>query len=83
MIFLLGIVSVLSSVRFPRAMLNGEANERLLGMFDVEIVDDCDRDLEQAAREWLAGVDTRDKRNSPAVSAVVRALNRIDNERAA
>jgi hypothetical protein len=52
-------------MRFPRAMLNGPANERLLELLGVEIVDDLPADLEAAARDWLAGVDTRDKRNAP------------------
>jgi hypothetical protein len=70
-------------MRFPRAMLNGPANERLLEFLGVEIVDDLPADLEAAARDWLAGVDTRDKRNAPAVTAVVDALARADEKRAA
>ena len=68
-------------MRFPRAMLNGPANARLLELFDVELVDEVDEDLEAAARKWLSAVDTRDKRNAPAVTAVVRALERLDEER--
>lgn len=69
-------------MRFPRAMLNGPANERLLELLGVEIVDDLPADLEAAARDWLAGVDTRE-RDAPAVTAVVDALARADEKRAA
>ena len=70
-------------VRFPRSMLNGPANERLLRFLGVQIVDDCDAELEDFARSWLLKVDTRDKKNAPAVTAVVEALERMDVRRAA
>ena len=73
----------LDGVRFPRSMLNSPANERLLKFLGVELVDDCDAELEDYARAWLAGVDTRDKRNAPAVTAVVRALDRMTARRQA
>ena len=75
-------VPELAGIRFPRSMLNGPANERLLVSLGVEIVDDLDAELEDYARAWLAGVDTRD-RDAPAVRAVVEALKAAERRRAA
>lgn len=66
-------------------MLNGPANERLLRLLGVDIVDDCPADLEQAARDWLAAVppreSVRDKSQLPAMRAVEEALTRIDERK--
>jgi hypothetical protein len=75
-------VTLFAGIRFPRSMLTGPANERLLVFLGVEIVDDLDRDLEAAAREWLATMPVI-KDHSPSVVAVRKALERIDERRAA
>jgi hypothetical protein len=43
-------------LRFPRSMLNGPANARLLEALGVEIVDEWDAELEDFARGWLLTV---------------------------
>jgi len=60
-------------------MLAGPANERLLEMLGVEIVDDRDAELEDFARAWLAMLPAAGHHNradSPATKAVRRALER-------
>jgi hypothetical protein len=82
---------IFAGIRFPRSMLNGPANERLLVSLGVEIVEDCDAELEDYARAWLAQTDAaaapvRDRahrNDSIATKAVRRALKRIDRRRAA
>jgi len=63
-------------------MLANEASERLLRFLGVEIVDDCDAELEDYARAWLASMPTI-KDWSPSAVAVRDALERIDERRAA
>jgi hypothetical protein len=63
-------------------MLPHAAAERLLVYLGVEIVDDCDAELEEFARAWLATMPVI-KDESPATQAVRRALHRLDKERAA
>lgn len=82
--------------RFPRSMLNGPANARLLEALGVEIVSDRDCELEDYARAWLSQMDGVNEprrghgergSGSPAghiaTEAVRRVLRRIDRERAA
>lgn len=71
----------LRGTRFPRTMLPHPAAERLLRFLGVQLVDDCDEDLEVAAREWLRTMPVI-KDESPATTHVRRALERIDEERA-
>jgi hypothetical protein len=72
-------------LRFPRSMLNGPANARLLEALGVEIVDEWDAELEDFARGWLLTVPR--KGGSPetrqAARRVREALERIGGERAA
>jgi hypothetical protein len=73
------IGAVFAGMRFPRSMLAGPANERLLEMLGVEIVNDRDAELEDFARAWLAMLPAAGHHNradSPATSAVRRALER-------
>jgi hypothetical protein len=63
------IGAVFAGMRFPRSMLAGPANERLLR----------DAELEDFARAWLAMLPAAGHHNradSPATSAVRRALER-------
>jgi hypothetical protein len=76
------IGALFAGMRFPRSMLNGPANERLLEYLGVLIVDDCDAELEDYARAWLASTPFV-AREPIATTAVRRALERIDRERAA
>jgi hypothetical protein len=76
----------LAGMRFPRSMLAGPANERLLEMLGVEIVNDRDAELEDYARAWLAmlpPIKTGNPDNVPSKGAVQRALKRLDEKRAA
>lgn len=74
-----------TGTRFPRSMLNGPANERLLRTLGVEIVDEWDAELEDYARAWLLTVPR--KGGTPetrrAARRVREALARIDERRAA
>lgn len=63
-------------------MLANEASGRLLAFLGVELVDECDRDLEAAARAWLAAMPVISN-ESPSTVTVRRALERIDERRAA
>jgi hypothetical protein len=77
---------IFTGMRFPRSMLAGPANERLLEMLGVEIVSDRDCELEDYAWAWLAQMPQTEHRNPndvPATSVVRRALERIDQKRAA
>lgn len=76
------IGAVFAGMRFPRSMLAGPANERLLELLGVEIVSDRDCELEDYARVWLAQMPVI-KDESPSTVWVRRALERIDQERAA
>ena len=72
--------------RFPRSMIPHAAAERLLVSLGVEIVDDCDAELEDFARAWLAMLPPTREHNPdhvPAKGAVERALRRLDERRAA
>jgi hypothetical protein len=80
------IGAVFAGMRFPRSMLAGPANERLLELLGVEIVSDRDCELEDYARAWLAQMPATEHRNPndvPATTAVRRALERIDRKQAA
>jgi hypothetical protein len=70
----------MNGTRFPRSMLNGPGNERLLVSLGVEIVDELDQDLEAAAREWLAAMPVI-KDQSPATQAVRAALEKRESAR--
>jgi hypothetical protein len=82
-----GVIGGFDSVRFPRSMLNSPANERLLRLLGVRIVDDCDAELEDYARAWLATQPPRDRSSGRsddlAISAVKDALERLDAKRRA
>jgi hypothetical protein len=71
-----------NGVRFPRSMLAHEAAERLLVMLGVEIVDDCDAELEDYARAWLSTVSVG-MRDAPSSRMVRDALAAMDERRAA
>ncbi len=71
---------IAKGIRFPRSMLASPANERLLVFLGVEIVEET-ADLEQAARDWLAGCDKTDDA-SPATRHVVAALERSERRAA-
>lgn len=76
----------LSGMRFPRSMLNGPANERLLESLGVEIVSDRDCELEDFARAWLAmlpATENHNRNDVPSKGAVQQALRRLDERRAA
>jgi hypothetical protein len=80
------IGAVFAGMRFPRSMLAGPANERLLEMLGVEIVDDRDAELEDFARAWLAMLPAAGHHNrsdSPSTSAVGEGLERSAARRAA
>jgi hypothetical protein len=71
--------------RFPRSMLNGPANERLLRSLGVESVDELDLELEDYARAWLLTVPRKGGTSETrrAASRVREALERVDGRRAA
>lgn len=82
----MSVYGSMNDVRFPRSMIANEASERLLQFLGVRIVDDCDAELEDFARAWLATTPQRNRAHRadlPATEAVVAALARMDERRRA
>jgi hypothetical protein len=69
--------------RFPRELVRHQPSERLLERLGVEIVDEWDGELADAARTWLADMERQPGGDFPesAIAAVRRALARYDARR--
>ena len=63
--------------------VDGPANERLLLLLGVELVDDIDATVEETARAWLATAKPGNAESAAAIRTVRDALARLDERRAA
>lgn len=77
------MTAVFSGMRFPRSMLASAANERLLVALGVTIIDDCDAELADYARAWVATAKHGDVDSAARIRRVREALKRHDERRAA